>query len=126
MVLLTDAAMARLSDWIEDNVLSEDAIILRNHPTQSATGRMVDDWQTQEATKCAVLASGTPAELVVADQVVGRITKMILLPRGTDVAGNDRVQVGSVVYHVVDVYDPSSYEVSRRVLVQRTSLAGGG
>jgi hypothetical protein len=128
VVLLTDAAMERLSSWIEREVLQDDCTILRNHPTQTASGHMTDDWQAQDTAKCAVLAGssgGAPSELVVADQVAGRITKLILLPRGTDVLGNDKVQVGTTVYHVIDVYEPSTFEVSRRVLVQRSSLPGG-
>lgn len=126
MALLTESALSRLGSWIERQVLTDTAIIWRNAPTRSGSGGQVDHWTQHEANvPAAVLSGSNPTETVIAGQAVGLMTKTILLPRGTDVLGDDKVQVGSVVYHVIDLYEPSTYEVSRRVLVMRSSLPSG-
>ena len=74
------------------------------------------------AVPCAVMNAGSPQEQLVSGQEVGFIPKIILLPKGTDVLGSDRIKVGTITYHVIDLFAPESYEVVRRVLARRTSL----
>lgn len=126
MPILTDSGLDRLSGWIERNVLKDDCTVLRNNPTPSSSGGMVDHWaQAGDVRKCAVLDAGAPGQQLVAAQEVGYITKMILFGRGEDVLGDDRLRIGSLTYTVIDIFEPSSYNVCTRVLARRASIQGG-
>jgi hypothetical protein len=125
MAIITEEALARIGAWIEKNILKDDCSILGESRTRRPGGGFTSTWPSVAETKCAVLSSGDPAEQAVAAQTAGNITKLILLPRGTNILGNNKIQVGETIYHVIDVFEPSSYEVCRRVLVRRTSLTGG-
>src|SRR5438045_2646621 len=117
MPVLSVAARERLAAWITKNVLAETATILGEVRTPGTSGGSTTTYQARlTGIPCAVLPAGSPRELLIAGQEVGFIPKIILLPQGTDVRGSDRIQVGTVTYHVIDIYEPSTYEVARRVL----------
>lgn len=121
--LFPDSMLARLSAWIESHELTESGTLLRNQRVQTPSGGWRDTWQeVASSVPCAVLDTGAPSEQIVAQQTVGSITKTITFPRGTDVRGADRFRVGTITYLVVDVFEPSTFEVVRRVLARRTSL----
>lgn len=126
MPILTDSGLQRLSDWIKRNVLKDDCTVLRNSPVQNISGGLTDHWaQTGLKRKCAVLDAGSPAQQMVAAQQVGYITKMLLFERGDDIRGDDQLVIGSLTYTVIDIFEPSSYEVTKRVVARRASLQGG-
>lgn len=126
MPILTESGLDRLSGWILRNVLKDDCQVMRNSPTQSSSGGMVAHWsQAGSVRKCAVLDAGGPSEQFEAAQQVGYITKTILFQRGEDIRGNDRLVVGPVTYSVIDIFEPSSYNVCTRVLARRASIQGG-
>ncbi len=85
--------------------------------SDSAINRLAD-WVTKQVLKetCDILRETR------VQKEVGFIPKIILLPKGQDVLGSDRIKVGTITYHVIDLFDPTSYEVVRRVLARRTSL----
>lgn len=126
MPILTESGLDRLSGWILRNVLKDECTVLRNSPTPTSSGGSTPHWtQSGDVRKCAVLDAGSPAEQLVAAQQVGYITKTILFARGEDIKGNDRLQVGPVTYTIIDIFEPSSYNVCTRVLARRASIQGG-
>jgi hypothetical protein len=128
MPILSDQKMAQFSDWIERNVLKDDCTIL--DPITGAQtpsgGRQVSYTARAQTVKCALLDDqGSPNEQMVAAQQVGSVTQFALFPRGTVFNGNERLQIKGITYHVVDPLGPTTYEVTRRVLVRRASIQGG-
>jgi hypothetical protein len=85
-------------------------------------GKQTDSWPVVATKPCAIIDAGLPQEQVVAAQTVGSILKIVMLPRGTDVRGNDQIASGGITYHVIDLYEPSTFEVVRRVLVRQLTL----
>ncbi len=126
MPVLSDAAINRLAGWITDKVLNDVCDILRETrvPTSSGGFTITYPKHNTDPIPCAVMNSGVPREQLLSGQEVGFIPKIILLPKGTDVLGSDRIKVGTITYHVIDLLAPESYEVCRRVLVRRASMTG--
>lgn len=124
MAILSESTLARIATWVERNVLAEQAEILRETRTPNPTGGGATlTWTVVATLDCAVVDAGyMPTERVIAAQQAGRINKIIFLPREADVHGNDRIRVSSITYHIVELYDPTTFEVMRRVLVRRSSL----
>lgn len=126
MAILSHQALDRLSTWVVRNILTDDCTILRETSTPLPSGgRHVIFVAQAETQPCALLDVGTPEEQLVAMQTVGSITKMVLFQRGANVLSTDRLRINDIEYHVIDLFDPSTYEVTRRVLVRRASLQGG-
>jgi hypothetical protein len=126
MPVLSDAALDRLAGWIVKKVLKDTCEILRKTQVQVASGGFNTTYPVVYSDiPCAVMGGGSPQESFISGQEVGFIPKMILLPKGQDVLGTDRIRVnGTVVYHVIDPIDPTSYEVVRRVQTRRASMTG--
>lgn len=123
MPVISQAAIGRLADWVIKQVLIETCDILRETRVQTASGGFTITYPpVQRGVPCAVMNAGSPQEQLVSGQEVGFIPKIILLPKGQDVLGSDRIKVGTITYHVIDLFEPTSYEVVRRVLARRTSL----
>jgi hypothetical protein len=124
MPVLSDAAINRLASWATKQVLKETCDILRETRVPTASGGFTITYpkHNSDPIPCAVTNAGSPQEQLLSGQEVGFIPKIILLPKGTDVLGSDRIKVGTITYHVIDLFEPTSYEVCRRVLVRRTSL----
>jgi hypothetical protein len=112
----------RIADWMKAHLLDESGDILENHRTRTSSGGYVDNWVTIAAVKCAVLDAGAPQEQVQMQQVTGSITKLLLFERGTTILGTHRVKIGTLVYQVVDVFEPNTVFVLPRALARRTSL----
>lgn len=125
MPVLSDAAITRLAGWITSEVLSDVCDILRETRVPTASGGSTITYPAiHTGVPCAVMNSGKPQEQLLSGQEVGFIPKIILLPKGTDVLGSDRIKVGAITYHVIDLFEPTSYEVVRRVLARRASMSG--
>jgi len=123
MPIISDSAINRLADWVTKQVLKETCDILRPTRVQKPSGGYDITYPpVHTAVPCAVMNGGSPQEQLLSGQEVGFIPKIILLPKGQDVLGSDRIKVGTITYHVIDLFDPTSYEVVRRVLARRTSL----
>lgn len=125
MALFTDEDMQAFADLGEELALKDDCDILRkSNGYPDASGGHKPTWPTVETVKCAVLDHSSLESVPVAGQVAPRLAKKILLPRGTDVRDNDRLQVNGVLYTITNIPDPTSYEVFRRVHVQVAALQG--
>lgn len=125
MPVISQAAIGRLADWVIKQVLIETCDILRETRVQKPSGGFTITYPpVHTAVPCAVMNGGNPnpQEQLLSGQEVGFIPKIILLPKGTDILGSDRIKVGTITYHVIDLFEPTSYEVCRRVLARRTSL----
>src|SRR5213080_4526367 len=111
MPVLSDAAINRLAGWITVKVLKDVCDILRPTRVQTASGGFTITYPpVHTAVPCAVMNGGNPREQLLSGQEVGFIPKIILLPKGQDVLGTDRIKVGSITYHVIDLFEPTSYE----------------
>lgn len=125
MALFTDEDMQIFADLGADLALKDDCDILRkSNGLPDASGGHKPTWLVAETVKCAVLDYSSLESVPVAGQVAPRLSKTILLPRGTDVRDNDRLQVSGVLYTITNIPDPTSYEVFRRVHVQVASMQG--
>lgn len=126
MPVLSDAALTRLAGWITVKVLKDTCDILRKTTVQKPSGGFDITYpkHNTDPIPCAVMNGGSPQERLIGEQEVGFIPKIILLPKGTDILGSDRIKVGSITYHVIDLFEPTSYEVVRRVLTRRASIPG--
>lgn len=80
-------------------------------------GGSSETWATIATVPCLVIDAISPAEQVVASQVLGRVGKKILMPPDTDVVITDQLRVDGVTFRIIGVYDPSSIQVSRSALV---------
>ncbi len=126
MPILSDAAINRLAGWITVKVLKDVCDILRETrvPTPSGGFTITYPKHNSDPIPCAVMNGGNPREELLSGQEVGFIPKIILLPKGQDVLGTDHIKVGAITYHVIDLFEPTSYEVVRRVLARRASMTG--
>jgi SPP1 family predicted phage head-tail adaptor len=122
MPLLSEAALAHLGKWFEDHLFNDDCTIERQTRVQTPSGGSTLSWTDIATVKGAIVDAGSPQETLLAAQEVGYITKLAMLPRNTDIRGNDRIRVGAVTYTVIDLYEPSTYVVMQRVLVRRSSF----
>lgn len=123
VALIADSTLSRLADWMERVVLKERCSLLRLQRVPTPSGGSRDTWiEVNTNVKCAILDAGSPAEQIIAQQTVGAISKIILFANDTDIRGNDRVRLDSLTYLIVDLFEPSSYQVCIRVLTRRTSL----
>jgi hypothetical protein len=122
MAFLSDLDLAILGDLVEEVALTDTCDIQRKNETLTPMGEATKNWPVVATSACALIDAGTPQEQAVAVQQVGSLTQIMLLPRLTDVRGNDRLVKAGLTYHVIDLYEPKSFEVVRRVLVRRSSL----
>jgi len=70
-----------------------------------------------------VIDDQAPRPLIQAQQLVARITKTIMLPRLTAILRTDKIRVnGTDLYTILDLQDPTTYEVVRRVVALREEV----
>lgn len=120
--IFSTGEMTRLGNWATRHILVDTCLILREARSLSPSGATVSTWPATTGTNripCALLDEDNPQEQITAAEQTGVIRKLLLLPLGTDILKIDRVEVGGFVYHVIDLYDPSTYKVVMRVLVKR-------
>ncbi|MBA2678279.1 MAG: head-tail adaptor protein [Ktedonobacteraceae bacterium] len=121
MPIFTDGDLADFATLAGDLVLKDSCEVLRATKVSDGQGGTTTVWQTVMTVLGAVVDAGSSAgsvqEIVRGQQVTARLRKTILLPRGTAVKGDDRIRALGVTYEIVDLQDPSSYEVLRRVSV---------
>jgi hypothetical protein len=122
MAFLSAQDVQALADMVTEVALTDTCDIQRKSQTLTAMREATKNWPVVATVPCALIDAGTPQEQAVAVQQVGSISQIMLLPRLTDVRGNDRLVKGGLTYHIIDLYEPKSFEVVRRVLVRRSSL----
>jgi hypothetical protein len=119
--VIGETTLARIGAWIEDKVLKDDCEIWSDTPTQLPSGGKQSHWGVAVSCKCATIdVIRPPLEKMIADQESGVLHKIILLPRLTNVQKDNRIVTGGITYHVIDTYEPSSFEVTRRAFVKRS------
>jgi hypothetical protein len=125
MAILSDADLERLSDWVVRLLLKDDCVRVRTTRVQKPSGGWTDTPVSLPVVKSAVLDAGSPSDVVTADQIGSSVVvKRVLLPRGTDVLEDDHLTIVGITYRVIGLFDPSTYEVARRVLVRRETAGG--
>jgi len=126
MPQIQTATLTRIANWFTLKMLTDTCDILRLNRVQVPSGGYTETYpkHNTDPVPCLVTSAGVPQELLTAGQEVGFVPKIIVLPAGTDVLGSDRIKVGVLTYHVIDLFEPSTDEVVRRVLARRSSLAG--
>lgn len=146
-VLMTDTELQHYSDAFTQYMLQDTCTILRN-PDQSASTATPDGqggytgasssssvgWTSVTTVPCAVIEAlvSKGGEPFQQGQLQSKSLKTVLLPRRTDVRDSDRLEVVSVAqgtstttfYEVMMCADPSTYEVLRRVYVERQGQGG--
>jgi hypothetical protein len=127
MSIVSDADLQSYSDLAAELALKDTCEILSQPSGTDTWGggdETSEEWDVSASVRCAVIdAGGMPIQATVAQQESARMQKIILFPRGTEVTGANRVRVvGGDTYEVVDVIDPTSYEVVRRVCGNRVEV----
>lgn len=127
MSIFSDSDLQDFSDLAQDLGMKDSCEVMRSVPTrddQNGVDPGAWPWPVAHTTVCMVTDGGlSPRTSVQADQTVGLITKLISLPRLTDVLRTDRLRVNSTdVYTIIDLFDPTSYEVIRRVSAMREEV----
>ncbi len=127
MPIFDEPALQRLGSMVEEQFMTDDCTILREQKVQRPSGGMDTTYIPQTPlSKCALLDAGTPARnpqmTFVAGQPGGVIVKLLLLPRRTTVLDTDRFTVKGITYEAIGPFDPTTFEVTRRVLVRRSSI----
>lgn len=128
MALFTDADLDAFGALAESLALKDDCDILRAPLTNDASGGgMTRGAYVVVATVKGALIDGgmSPRRKQIAGQDVANTPKLILLPRQTDVRLLDRLGMLGQVYEIIDLYDPTTYEVLRRVSVTRLEAGAG-
>jgi hypothetical protein len=138
--ILSETDLASLGAMAVSVFLKDTCDILRN-PDQAVSTAIPDGqggytgassstsigWQaTSSGVACAVVEATAQngAEPLQASQLQSKSSKTLLLPRFTDIRDSDRVRVyhanSTIVYYeVISITEPLSYEVVRRVFVER-------
>ena len=126
MPLLSTPELQAYSDIAVKFLFDDTCLILRNSGVADGNAGYKSspaDWPptTQTPIPCAVLDNGAAMQQLLEANQFGKVQKLVLLPRGTDVKDNDRIQTlsNNVYYKVIAANDPQSYEVVRRATVQR-------
>lgn len=128
MAIISDADLQGFSDLAVLLAFKDTCDILRETDgADDGSGGNLPSWPiAYTGIPCLVVDGGRkPAEALLAQRFVGKVMKTISLPRQTDVKGTDRISVTSgnsfntAIYHIIDVEDPTTYEVLRRVSVWR-------
>jgi hypothetical protein len=123
MALFTDTDLQAFSDLAQDLALKDTACILREIRTPIAGGGSVTTWAIVAQPPCMVVDSGqSPTEQAIAQQSVGQIYKRVFFPRLTDVRSTDRLSINGTLYEIIDLFDPTTYEVLRRVEVKQNVI----
>lgn len=124
MAIFTDADLQDLADLTTDLLMKDICQIKRKATATSDNkgGRSVT-WTTASTPACALVDDqNRPIESVKAQQVTSEVPMFMLLPKGTDVTGKDRLVHNSVTYQIIAVRPAGSYEVVRKLPVVFSSL----
>lgn len=125
MAIFTDSDLSSFGALAQDLAFKDTCDILRETQTQDTQGGSGLAWTAinPNPIPCAVIDDQAPRPLIQAQQLVARITKTIMLPRLTDVLRTDKIVVnGTDRYTILDLQDPTSYEVVRRVVCLREEV----
>jgi hypothetical protein len=127
--IFTEKYKQSLANWMEDVLMTDTCDILRDIGTQRPSGGRDENWQPVniKPIPCALIdEKRLPVEMDIAAQEQGQTRFRAYLPRGTDVRGTDRLHIPSgavgITYHIVEPLDPSTLEISRRVVVRRSPI----
>lgn len=123
MPLLTTTDLQAYSDLAVAFFMDDTCNILRKPTTPDGNGGVSNSWSAINADPipCAVVDSGGAMQQLLENAQFGKVQKVVILPRETDVKDNDRIQTlsNNLYYKVITANDPQSYEVVRRATVQR-------
>lgn len=128
MGIISDADLDGFSDLAVELALKDDCDILRAPltPNPAGGGQTRGAYAVAATVKAALIDAGSsPRRTTIAEQHVGNTPKIILLPRHTDVRPDDRLAMLGEVYEIIDLYEPTTYEVLRRVGVNRLEAGAG-
>jgi hypothetical protein len=127
--IFTESYKQRLADWTQDAFYTDTCDILREVDVQRASGGRDVTWPAvnSQPIPCALIEEKRlPVEMDIAAQEQGQTRFRVYMPRGTDVRGTDRLHIPSgstgITYHIVEPLDPSTLEISRRVIVRRSPV----
>ena len=114
---LSTADLQQYSDLIQTIMMPDSCNILRESAGNDGQG----GGSTQTTIgpfPCAVVDLATPREQYIAQQIMDRVGKKLLLPRNTDVHEGDLIQViNDQIYRVMGSFDKTSFEPVRRILI---------
>ena len=121
MAIFEDSDLDDFADLAEELALKDDCDILRATEINnlSGGGRTRGGYDVIATVKAALIDGRPPQKRVIAGQNVADLTQKILLRRGTDIRPEDRLGMLGQVYEIIDLDDPTSYEVLRRISVTR-------
>lgn len=110
-----------------EEALPDTVVITRpGTPIVDAYSVVTETWTVVTTKPCRVEAATTmPHERVFGGQIAAESRPVLVVPAGTDLKATDRTTVtfaatgAVVVYEVVDLYGPRSYEITRRALLQQ-------
>nr|BBH90141.1 hypothetical protein KTC_48920 [Thermosporothrix sp. COM3]BBH90206.1 hypothetical protein KTC_49570 [Thermosporothrix sp. COM3]BBH90271.1 hypothetical protein KTC_50220 [Thermosporothrix sp. COM3] len=120
MTIISDEDLQAFSDLATELALKDMCDVLRETRTPDGQGGTEITWTVVATVPCALIDSGqSPQEVVIAERLQGKTLKRLLVPRLTDIRGADRLRINGITYKVIDLYDPTSYEVLRRVAVEQ-------
>lgn len=126
MSIFTDSDLADFGALAIDLAFKDSCEIMRAttvRDDQNGLDSGAWPWPVHETVPCVVIDDLAPRLSVVAEQTTGRTTKDIMLPRLTDVILTDKLRInGTDLYDIVDLLDPISYEVVRRVVCLRQEV----
>lgn len=121
MSIFSDSDLQDFSDLAQDLGMKDTADILRNNPTtDEGGGSGPDNYEPAFSSPCMVIDAVIRAEeRAVADQYINSVVKKVIFPRLTDVRSDDRIVWKSDTYEVVGLFDPTTFEAIRRVMISR-------
>jgi hypothetical protein len=120
MALFTDADLDDFAALAEELAFKDNIEILRNvSSTPNGSGGGTGSAQVVATVLGLVRDYSTIDEQVVSQAQKGRVEKVILVPRNTDVRNTDQIRVGTTNYHVIEIGEPVTYDVVRRIFTRR-------
>jgi hypothetical protein len=122
MALFDDNDLQGFSDLVEDLAFKDDCEILEDSAgtPDGGGGRIGIAQNVVDTVKCALIDAGfQPTERLANQKLDGKVQQTVLLPRGTDVKKSHQLRIKGKTYHIIDVKDPTTYEVARFVSVWR-------
>jgi hypothetical protein len=113
LATLQAAAIVRTRQAIE-SLMTSSATILRNTPTQTATGGWRPNFVAAGTTKCLLTASvlGGGSEQSSAGQEAGLMSYTATVPSGTDIRPSDRLVVDATTFEVQSIKRADSWSTS--------------
>lgn len=124
--MLSASDLADLQQSAEEAMPDQVVITRPGSPIVDAYSVVTETWTTVAATRGRVdAATVMPQERILGGQIAAEARPILVVPAGTDLAPADQATVtfavtgAVVVYEVIDLYGPRSYEITRRALLQQ-------